>query len=352
MTIKITDLPTIPSLANGDLLEIVDVSDPAASPQGTSKKVSIAQLIANRVAELDDLSDVTLSTLATGQFLYFNGTLWVNIDPGFGALAFKDTVDELEIDDDSVSENKIQNNAAANTKLADVPQNTLKGRVATGVGDPEDLTPTQVRTLLALGALALLDTVAETQLDADSVSTGKIQDDAVTDVELANVPQNTLKGRVSVGVGDPENLTPTQVRSMLEVLALAGGTMSGDIDLDDNVLLRAAIEAYHLSKATLSVTSNALTIDFSKNAGSVVLTEDVNSISLTNLPPSGTEGKYTLTVLQDATGSRVVTWPSAWEVPGGVKPVITAAANAKDKYVISAATGSDVELYTVGQDIK
>lgn len=42
----------------------------------------------------------------------------------------------------------IQANVVSNTKLADMPNSTIKGRVTTGTGDPEDLTVTQVRTLL------------------------------------------------------------------------------------------------------------------------------------------------------------------------------------------------------------
>lgn len=42
----------------------------------------------------------------------------------------------------------INNNVVGNSKLADVATQTLKGRATAGTGDPEDLTPTQVRTIL------------------------------------------------------------------------------------------------------------------------------------------------------------------------------------------------------------
>jgi hypothetical protein len=41
-------------------------------------------------------------------------------------------------------------------------------------------------------------------------------------------------------------------------------------------------------------------------------------------------GTYVLTLIQDATGSRTVTWGTAWKFPGGVKPVLSTAANAVD----------------------
>ncbi len=43
-------------------------------------------------------------------------------------------------------------NAVSNSKLADVPTATMKGRVTASTGDPEDLTVAQVRTLLGLVA--------------------------------------------------------------------------------------------------------------------------------------------------------------------------------------------------------
>lgn len=42
----------------------------------------------------------------------------------------------------------ISNNVVTNAKLADMGNNTIKGRVKTGTGDPEDLTPAQVRGII------------------------------------------------------------------------------------------------------------------------------------------------------------------------------------------------------------
>lgn len=46
-----------------------------------------------------------------------------------------------------------------------------------------------------------------------------------------------MLGRVSAGAGATEELTPTQVNTLLEVLPLAGGTMTGNIDFDTNYAL-------------------------------------------------------------------------------------------------------------------
>lgn len=42
----------------------------------------------------------------------------------------------------------VDNNVVTNAKLADVATSTIKGRVTAGTGDPEDLTPTQVTSML------------------------------------------------------------------------------------------------------------------------------------------------------------------------------------------------------------
>lgn len=41
-------------------------------------------------------------------------------------------------------------------------------------------------------------------------------------------------------------------------------------------------------------------------------------------------GTYVLALVQDATGSRTVTWGTAWKFPGGVKPVLSTAPGAVD----------------------
>lgn len=52
-----------------------------------------------------------------------------------------------------------------------------------------------------------------------------IDNGAVTDVKLANVPTNTIKGRKAAGSGPPTNLTPSEVTGML--LAFGGDAGAG-----------------------------------------------------------------------------------------------------------------------------
>jgi len=56
--IKVTDLPSLATAASDDILYIVDISDTTESPEGTSKKITLANL----TSALDVASDVYQST--------------------------------------------------------------------------------------------------------------------------------------------------------------------------------------------------------------------------------------------------------------------------------------------------
>lgn len=180
----------------------------------------------------------------------------------------------------------IQNNAVTNAKAADVPTATMKGRVTAATGDPEDLTVTQVRTMLNVedgaeannisdanatdltdagdtvlhyhaadraranhtgtqtaSTISDFDTavsansavVANTAKVTNATHTGDvagsgaltIQNDAVSNAKLVNMAQNTIKGRITASTGDPEDLTATQVRTILNVENGATADMTG-----------------------------------------------------------------------------------------------------------------------------
>jgi hypothetical protein len=56
----------------------------------------------------------------------------------------------------------IANNCVSNAKLADMPVNTIKGRIAAGTGDPQDLSAAQVRTILSVAPISAVDLQAVT----------------------------------------------------------------------------------------------------------------------------------------------------------------------------------------------
>src|SRR5207344_2131487 len=153
-------------------------------------------------------------------------------------------------------------NVITNTKLADVPTNTFKGRITAASGDPEDLTVTQATSMLnvftgdsgsggvkgLVPAPAAGDTASAKFLSASggwgipagsggvsdgdkgdivvsgSGSVWSIDTAVVTNTKLATVPTSTFKGRITAATGTPEDLTVTQATSLLNVFAGDSGS--------------------------------------------------------------------------------------------------------------------------------
>jgi hypothetical protein len=66
------------------------------------------------------------------------------------------------------------NNSITNAILADVPTNTIKGRVTAGSGDPQDLTAAQALTVLKTAGVYARDNILGTVGQAAGVPTGAI----------------------------------------------------------------------------------------------------------------------------------------------------------------------------------
>jgi hypothetical protein len=124
----------------------------------------------------------------------------------------------------------IANDAVTNAKAANMVADTLKGRAhGAGTGDPTDLSANQ--------ASAVLDTATDPFLRSSATPTGgitqltgdvaagpgsgsqaaTIANDAVTNAKAANMVQSTVKGRAAAaGTGDPTDLTPNEVSTILD----------------------------------------------------------------------------------------------------------------------------------------
>ena len=105
------------------------------------------------------------------------------------------------------------------SKMANLATSTILGRATAGSGVPEALSASQVRTILNVADGANNYTHPNHSGDVTSVGDGAttIANDAVTNAKLANMAVSTIKGRATAGTGDPEDLTATQVRTILNV---------------------------------------------------------------------------------------------------------------------------------------
>lgn len=113
----------------------------------------------------------------------------------------------------------------------------------------------------------------------------------------AGVTYENLSANGDIGLG------ASQVPEGDKVLALTGGTLSGNLDLDGNELRQPGYQTQ-----TVSSSSGSLTIDWSGgNWAYTTLTENITSITINNWPSSGTAAELVIEVTQDST-PRTVDW--------------------------------------------
>jgi len=158
----------------------------------------------------------------------------------------------------------ITENSVTNAKLTDVPTDTIKGRVTANTGDPEDLTVSQVRTLLSINNLdntsdanKPISSATQDALDnkVDKVAGKKLSTNDYTTTEknkLAGIAENAnnyvhpTNHPPSIITQDANNrfVTDTQIQSWdNKVDQVAGkGLSTNDYTTDEKNKL-AAIEA-------------------------------------------------------------------------------------------------------------
>lgn len=114
-----------------------------------------------------------------------------------------------------------------------------------------------------------------------------------------------------------------------DYLPLAGGTLTGAVDANDQVVSQAEIRDYSESVVTAeSGTDYAINLA-SGNIFELTLTDSC-TLTFSNPPASGKAGSVTLILHQDGTGNRTVTWPDSMTWAGGTAPTLSTAANAID----------------------
>lgn len=190
--------------------------------------------------------------------------------------------------------------------LADLPtqaQDTFLGRKTASTGVPEVVSASEARTILnvADGATVYTDEMAQdavgtiltdgttidfTYTDATPSITAEVKDGTVTNAKLANVDTSTIKGRVTAATGVVEDLTATQVRTLLNVAD--GSTAAG-----------AAGDAYATSHESDSTAHPASSIVFTP-AGTIAATTVQAAIE--EVASEG-GGGYTDEQAQDAVGT-------------------------------------------------
>jgi hypothetical protein len=122
-------------------------------------------------------------------------------------------------------------------------------------------------------------------------------------------------------------------------LPLAGGTLSGAVNVADQTMQRPVMKDYGETLSTNVTSGAAATLDLvNGNVFDLTLTANC-TITLSNPPASGTAGSFTLIARQDGTGSRIITWPVSVKWAGGTAPTLTTTASAVDILTFSTVDG-------------
>jgi len=142
---------------------------------------------------------------------------------------------------------------------------------------------------------------------------------------------NYSAGNATPVAGDVEGTDRAANGTFTEnIVAGAGGDIDIRADLDfigdiDNVIVRLANVSWNLDDNQVTV----LTLD-----GDLVIDNP------TNLKAGGT---YILYLVQDATGTRVPTFGSAYKFPDGIAPTLSTAANAVDIIAFTSRNGTTID---------
>ncbi len=141
------------------------------------------------------------------------------------------------------------------------------------------------------------------------------------ETSTANIKMN---GTVSVGASANVPRADHVHASDTTRLALAGGTMSGELNCADNLLTRPVIKDYGETVAVNATATGSVTVNLvNGNVHRLTLTGNITTLTLSNPPASGTGGSLTLVLVQGST-ARSIAWPNSVKWTGGTAPGMVA----------------------------
>lgn len=214
-----------------------------------------------------------------------------------------------------------------NAKLANMAQNTLKGRVSSGTGVPEDLTAAQLVSIITtadgagsgidadtvdgIQGASLVQTSRQVLAGAGMEGGGTLATDqtigiaggGVVNTMLSNMTPNTVKGRITGSTGSPEDLT---AGNLISIIATADGAGSGlDADTVDGIQGAAITQTSRLVSTGSGLTGGG---DLSADRTISIATNGVTNAMLAQVSTARIKGRVTAGTgdVEDLTASQVV----------------------------------------------
>jgi hypothetical protein len=152
-------------------------------------------------------------------------------------------------------------------------------------------------------------------------------------ITLTTSITGVLKGNataISAAVAGTDYVTPTGTETLTNKTVEAGTFTNG-----------------YTEEVFTGNSSTAITLDLA-NGTVQIITLTGNCVYTFPTPVAGKS--FTLIHLQDATGSRTVTWPSTVDWPSATAPTLTATASRGDKFVFTAISGTSWLGSVAGQN--
>jgi hypothetical protein len=158
-----------------------------------------------------------------------------------------------------------------------------------------------------------------------SGATWTIDNDAVTNAKLANMTDNTIKGRISSGTGDPEDLTMAQVTSMLQtfttslqgVVPASGGGTTNFMRADGSWAAPSRDPRLSTVASTATLTVNSSTTD------QAIITGQAAALTIAAPTGSPVNGRKIIIRIKDNGTARAITWNAIWRAMGVTLPTTT-----------------------------
>lgn len=128
------------------------------------------------------------------------------------------------------------------------------------------------------------NSVGSNEIQNQSVTGTDIANNTVADGNLVNVATNTLRGRISAGTGSQENLTPTQVTSMLDTVSPTAKGLAPTLPNNTTSFLRGdgtyAVPNYPATPVASAITSTPVGNVQSTNVQAAIQELDTEKVNL------------------------------------------------------------------------
>ena len=142
------------------------------------------------------------------------------------------------------------------------------------------------------------------------------------------------------------NTTITGFANVTSTLQVAGiTTLNANVAMANNVLSNPKFASYKEAVVANTITTTTHTVDLAlSNVFDLTLANASITITFSNPPASGNAYSFTLHCKQDATGSRIITWPASVKYPNASTPTMSTGANKIDVFSFFTLDGGTTYL--------